>query len=133
MKLNEKYPRDLVKRYQYLEHFINIENFFKKWLKNNYVLVYSSKRIIDLVEYSKTSVEERLEDKNNNLWICEFVNKLNIVNGRIRIIDLKPKSDRYYPKTKLGIFMFEKILNGKVVYEEQFSLIYTRKDIYAMS
>lgn len=133
MKLNEKYPRDLVKRYQYLEHFINIENFFKKWLKNNYVLAYSSKRIIDLVEYSKTSVEERLEDKNNNLWICEFVNKLNIVNGRIRIIDLKPKSDRYYPKTKLGIFMFEKILNGKVVYEEQFSLIYNRKDIYAMS
>lgn len=133
MKLNEKYPRDLVKRYQYLEYFINIENFFKKWLKNNYVLVYSSKRIIDLVEYSKTSVEERLEDKNNNLWICEFVNKLNIVNGRIRIIDLKPKSDRYYPKTKLGIFMFEKILNGKVVYEEQFSLIYNRKDIYAMS
>lgn len=128
MKLNEKYPRDLVKRYQYLEYFINIENFFKKWLKNNYVLMYSSKRIIDLVEYNKTSVEERLEDKNNNLWICEFVNKLNIVNGRIRIIDLKPKSDRYYPKTKLGIFMFEKILNGKVVYEEQFSLIYNRKD-----
>ena len=108
MKEN-KYPRDLSKRYPKITKTEIWQEFLNKWLKN---------------KYFKYGVNA---DNDSRLFASNVLFEMGTIPNdfEIKILHLQPKSDNYYPTFKIGTFFVRKINENK---EYRFTIFF-KKDI----